>query len=179
MLQICIPKSRTSVLVNSLMAASCSWKCHCHMAQSSGPLQHHAMGCAQTSCIQPGLITIWFSQTWTIKDSSQKLYVNTQWQCAGGCKYSGLGSSQRNTLQIEYADLCITGISVWTPVVIFLNNCGAFTCCHPQMGFSCTCFILCITSQHTNFTWQIKWILAIVLKKFCTVIMLLLCIYTK
>ena len=96
--------------------------------------------CNGMSYIQPGLITIWFSHTWTIKDSSQKLYVNTQWQCAGGCKYSGLGSSQRNTLQLEYADLCITGISVQMPVVNFLNSCGTFTCYHPQMGFSCTCF---------------------------------------
>ena len=33
MLQICIPKSRTNVLVNSLMAASCSRKFHCYMAR--------------------------------------------------------------------------------------------------------------------------------------------------
>lgn len=38
---------------------------------------------AQISCTQPGHITTWFSCLWTIKESLQRLYIHSGWQCAG------------------------------------------------------------------------------------------------
>lgn len=66
--------------------------------------EHHAMGGAHASCIQPGLRSMEF---WCWMMMCRRLW------------YAGLGRSARNSLQMGSINLCISRTPVWMPEVIF------------------------------------------------------------
>lgn len=71
MLQKPLPQPWTNVRVNSVMALSC-----CKSSpQSSGPSECQGMGGAWTSCTEPELTAMWFSNLWSINESPQRLYT--------------------------------------------------------------------------------------------------------
>jgi hypothetical protein len=61
MLQICVPRSRTKVHINSLK-------------------HHHAV-----QLEMPRITAMQLSHIWTVKESPQMLQVHAGWHCVGGC----------------------------------------------------------------------------------------------
>lgn len=125
----CIPRSQTTVWINSLTASP--WWI-------------------------TAAIPMWpkgFRANWMPYDSRCSSILHIAWNCDfqifGPLQkvlkehvfvwYNGLGSTPRNSLQAGYANLWINWSHIKILLMIFSKSCSNFTCQHHQTGSSCTC----------------------------------------
>ena len=120
-----------------------------HGLQSSGVGECHVMGAAQISCICLGLLMCSFIAFGLLRQSvKDRMFIHTM--LGRKLWHGGLGSSPMNFVQMGYTNLCIHGIPVWMPMVIFRHIHKITTGYEPRNVCLSACLPVCPCITNCN-----------------------------